>query len=163
MLTLRFSSAETFDRALTALDAISKHLAIWPPMAEQAWLAEKIGLMRVLEAAVPYDERPQSLERPLWHTVKSSKRVYKRSHSSCGQHVLLPTSKRREPSLHARNPLVTWHVQEYNPLLHSLGELRVVVTSGDQVASVQRTIPLGGGWANSTVICIATLDELNAR
>lgn len=128
-----------------AMQRLSDALPVWPPVGEQTNAVKKFSLIKRLDtiAKETGSKRPKSHQltatKPVASQWKNGHWVLKREQSSCSDDVKLlqpgtrPTTKERENFLRGRYP---WLVQEFMPLLRSIGEWRIIVIEGRAVCTV---------------------------
>ena len=90
--------------------------------------------------------------------------VLKRSHSECGDHVVLPSAKPRYRTWEYLNAVTSegtfWMAQEYVESLEAIGEWRVLIVGGRIIAVMHTYKATNGKWGGTPTEAFLTLDEV---
>lgn len=122
---------------MTNFDILSRHLHAWPPVQQVNGIGSKHRLIRHLEfvASTMSSLRPVTIILNGGDLIPTTA-VLKRSHSDCGEHVIMPGNSGRNwtylnnyPPIHG----ATWFAQAHVPTLRTLGEWRVFIIGGKPI------------------------------
>jgi len=125
---------------MTSFSTLSRLLYVWPPVQQVNGIGSKQQLVYHLDIIAV---KTSSL-RPVTKVLKvgdslPKDAVIKRSHSDCGQHVLMPNESGRDwfnLNQYPKVPGATWFAQAYVPTLRKLGEWRVFIIGGRPIYTV---------------------------
>lgn len=144
-----------------------RRLLMWPPPKQ----LERAGLKHPDCAALSFIAMQMKTLRP--NTVRildvrnyniEKETVLKRSHSDCGQHVILPGDRRKRTEDYLKEHSAygeVWLQQEYVDPLKSVGEWRAFIVNGQLIHTVHTfRDDLTGRWQGTQAKTIWSLEEI---
>lgn len=149
------------------VDSLARLVLMWPPIKQVQCAARKIDTLQHLKVIANMQNQfsPQTTILKEGDEIPDDV-VLKRSHSDCGDHVILPYStpsfrtwKHMTGSIHSDE---LWMKQEYVPSLRELGEWRCFIIGGRMI-SVIHTVKMKSGkhvWKYNQVDSFLKLDEI---
>ena len=157
---------DVLDRYEAHIVQLSSQTQIWPPIKPAKLSANKWTTITHLQMIA----RRMGGFAPVTTLLRdgdpiSSGVVLKRSHSDCGEHVILPSASARNRSWPHLTRLTSkdtfWMSQEYVPSLEKMGEWKAFIIGGKIIAVMHsRKVPSSGEWKGEQVDAFVTLDEM---
>jgi hypothetical protein len=122
---------------MTNFDKLSRYLHIWPPVQQVNGIGSKHRLIRHLDfiASITSSLRPVTKFLNPGDLIPNLA-VLKRSHSDCGEHVIMPGQPGRDWSSLNNHPSIrgaAWFAQAHVPTLQTHGEWRVFIIGGKPI------------------------------
>jgi hypothetical protein len=136
-----FDDEYTPDDYMSDVSLLASRVLFWPPVMEHCRAGRKYDLSRLLDHSADTATRTSRPETRLLKPSHGVPRgwVLKREASSGSNHVYLPGT-RHAPQKVKRDGPYRWIAQEYMPLLHKLGEFRVICVDLEPV-TILHTVP----------------------
>lgn len=144
---------------------LSRQTLFWPPIRLARYAANKWTITSHLQmiARLQGSYTPSTTILTPGHDIPANT-VLKRTHSECGQHVILPTDRKLHRTWEYLNARTgkdeLWMAQEYVESLAQMGEWRAFIIGG-KVISVMHTHKVSDGdWLGACTNSYLSLDEI---
>ncbi len=165
---------------MQSLIMLEETIPIWPPMAEQLLMLDKLALSKMLDdissKAQTSTANSVPMPRPRSYTIEEAEKlpvgcqkdelVLKRNASSNRQHIILPPlSLPLEKNILKTNPSQigvagTWFAQDFVKNLKTMGEMRVFIDGKKTIEMIIATNFIEGDGDNMEIEVIRSLPSL---